>query len=227
MNDHSPQTSRTFEQFLSSLRDLPGVQADLEHAKGTPDTRQAYDFQLKLVIEGQPITVLVELKKSVFPRDARQTHWKFTDWSHAWSNTHDSQAQPMLVADSISAGAKDILRAERWGYFDSGGSLYLPAPGAFLYVEKPPPKSAARAVRGLFKGRRAQVLHALLVNRADWFGVTGLAEKAQVSPSWPSSTATNGRRPAAKARPKSATCRIRRPCSTLGPQRPVRRRHQR
>lgn len=127
--------------------------------------------------------MLVELKKSVFPRDARQTHWKFTGWSHAWSTTHTSQAQPMLVADSISPGAKDILRAERWGYFDSGGSLYLPAPGAFLYVEKPPPKSVVRAVRSLFAGRRAQVLHALLVNRTDWFGVTFLAEKAQVSAS--------------------------------------------
>lgn len=183
MNDHSHQASGTFEQLLSSLRDLPGVQADLENADGTPDSRQAYDFQLNLVIEGKPITVLVELKKSVFPRDARQTLWKFANWSPAWSKTHDIQAQPMLVADSISAGAKDILKSERWGYFDSGGSLYLPAPGAFLYIEKPSPKPEARAVRTLFTGRRAQVLHALLVNHSDWFGVTDLAMKAQVSPS--------------------------------------------
>lgn len=182
MNDHAHQASRTFEQLLSSLRDLPGVQVDLEHANSN-HARDAYDFQLNLVVEGKTITVLVDLKKSVFPRDARQTLWKFADWSHAWANTHDVQAQPMLVADTISAGAKDILRSERWGYFDSGGSLYLPAPGAFLYIDKPPPKSAARAVRSLFTGRRAQVLHALLVNHNDWFGVTNLANKAQVSAS--------------------------------------------
>jgi hypothetical protein len=38
-------------------------------------------------------------------------------------------------------------------------------------------------VRSLFTGRRAQVLHALLVNHDDWFGVTGLAKNAQVSAS--------------------------------------------
>jgi hypothetical protein len=51
----------------------------------------------------------------------------------------------MLVAESISPGAKQLLRAERVAYFDSGGSLFLPARGAYLYIDKPPPKSLARS----------------------------------------------------------------------------------
>ncbi|MBS0611996.1 MAG: hypothetical protein JSS24_02340 [Proteobacteria bacterium] len=35
----------------------------------------------------------------------------------------------------------------------------------------------------MFSGRRAQVLHALLVHHQDWFGVTEVAEQAQVAPS--------------------------------------------
>ncbi|WP_435370115.1 hypothetical protein, partial [Acinetobacter baumannii] len=83
---------------------------------------------------------------------------------------------------SISPGAKELLRSERMGYYDSGGSLYLPASGAYLYVDRPPPKALTKSVRTLFTGRRAQVLHALLVQHQNWFGVTELAQQAMVSP---------------------------------------------
>ena len=38
-------------------------------------------------------------------------------------------------------------------------------------------------MRSLFSGRRAQVLQALLIHHQDWFGVTEVAERAQVAPS--------------------------------------------
>ena len=97
---------------------------------------------------------------------------------------------PLLVAESLSPGAKELLRSERIGYYDSGGSLYLPAPGAYLYIEKPPPKALAKSVRSLFTGRRAQVLHALLVQHQKWFGVTELAQQAMVSPATASQVLT-------------------------------------
>ena len=78
----------------------------------------------------------------------------------------------MLIAESLSPGAKEMLRAERIGYFDSGGSLFVPAAGAYIYIDKPAPKTLEKSVRSLFSGRRAQVLYALLVNHEAWFGVT-------------------------------------------------------
>jgi hypothetical protein len=57
-----------------------------------------------------------------------------------------------------------------------------PPRGAYLYVDRPPPKSLSRSMRSLFTGRRAQVLHGLLVRHQDWFGVKDLAEQALVSP---------------------------------------------
>lgn len=76
------------------------------------------------------------------------------------------------------------------GYYDSGGSLYLPAPGIYLYIDKPPPKTLVKSIRSLFSGRRAQVLHALLLHRQAWFGVTELAQLAQVSPATTSQVLT-------------------------------------
>ena len=95
-----------------------------------------------------------------------------------------------MVAESISPGAKDLLRSERVGYYDSGGSLFLPAHGAYLYIDKPPPKTLSKSVRSLFSGRRAQVLHTLLVRHQDWFGVKELAEQALVSPATASQVLT-------------------------------------
>src|SRR5260370_22536176 len=105
----------------------------------------------------------------------------------SWPRRRTARA---AIAESISPGAKDMLRTERMGYYDSGGSLFLPAHGAYLYIERPPPKTLAKSVRSLFSGRRAQVLHAWLVRHQDWFGVKELAEQAQVSPATASQVLT-------------------------------------
>ena len=87
-----------------------------------------------------------------------------------------------LVARSISPGAKELLRNERVGYYDSGGSLFLAAANIYVYVDKPPPKSLSRSIRSVFAGRRAQVLHAVLMRNREWFGVKEIANRARVSP---------------------------------------------
>lgn len=99
----------------------------------------------------------------------------------AWA--YPADVQHLLVAESLSPGAKDLLKSERVGYYDSGGGLFLPVPGAYVYIDRPLPKSLEKSVRSLFSGRRAQVLHAFLIHHQDWFGVTEVAERAQVAPS--------------------------------------------
>jgi len=60
----------------------------------------------------------------------------------------------ILVAKSISPGAKELLRAERVGYYDSGGSLYLSARGGYIYFDRPPPRSLSRSMRSLCPSKR-------------------------------------------------------------------------
>jgi hypothetical protein len=175
------------DQFLAALRSLPEVQAELERV-GSPEL----DAQLALDVAGKPIHALVELRKAVYPRDVRQLVWRIRDDLARQQPAGESGIEPLaiLVAESISPGAKELLRAERVGYYDSGGSLYLQARGAYLYVDRPPPKSLSRSMRSLFTGRRAQVLHGLLVRHQDWFGVKDLAEQTLVSPATASQVLT-------------------------------------
>ncbi|WP_312417636.1 hypothetical protein [Comamonas sp.] len=189
----SPSNERQLiEQFLETLRGLPEVHANLDswESAASVDDR-GHDAQIDLRIAGKAFTLLIEAKKAVYPRDVREVLWQFRDFSRSRAAGQGGhEALSLLVAESISPGAKDLLRTERVGYYDSGGSLFLPAHGAYLYIDRPPPKTFAKSVRSLFSGRRAQVLHTLLVRHQDWFGVKELAEQSQVSPATTSQVLT-------------------------------------
>ena len=180
------------EQFLDTLRALPDVHAELDHRVPVglaSDSR--HDAQIDLQVAGKSFILLIEAKKNVYPRDVHQVLWQFREISHnRLKEQNGDEALSLLIAESISPGAKELLIDERVGYYDSGGSLYLPAPGAYLYIDKPPPKTLAKSVRFLFSGRRAQVLHTLLVHHQNWFGGKELAEQALVSPATASQVLT-------------------------------------
>jgi hypothetical protein len=177
-------------RLVDALRELPDVEADLVREPVDQHSDRRYDAQVDLHIAGKSFVLLLEAKKAVFPRDVRQVIWQLRAATHGRPTGQRENPLSLLVAESISPGAKELLRSERVGYYDSGGSLYLPAPGAYLYIDKPPPKALAKSVRTLFTGRRAQVLHALLVQHQNWFGVTELAQQATVSPATTSQVLT-------------------------------------
>jgi hypothetical protein len=178
--------SELLDQLIDALQATPGTRAEI-------DTREfafgedRVDAIIHADIAGHPVRVLVECKKHAFPRDVHQAVWQLRNYiSHIDNGI--AQWVPLLAATAISPGARELLRDEGIGYFDSGGSLYLPAPGAFLFIDKPMPKAAARKVGSVFRGRRAQVLHAVWERRHDWFGVHQLAADAMVSAATSSET---------------------------------------
>lgn len=179
MTESTATGQALIKQFLESLRELPDVHVELDGLEFATGASDRLDAKIHLNVAGKSIVLLVEAKKSVYPRDVRQVLWQF----RALHQLPHADEQPLLIAESLSPGAKELLREQRVGYYDSGGSLFLPASGAYVYIDKPPPKTLEKSVRSLFSGRRAQVLHALLVHHRDWFGVTEVAEQAQVAPS--------------------------------------------
>jgi hypothetical protein len=191
-----PKTETTDRQlvhaFVDALKGLPEVRAQLEPVRSGstgPDGR--YDAKVDVRIAGKTVTLLIEAKKALYPRDVRQALWQLKELSRRLPKTAKGhETIPLLIAEAISPGAKEILRDELVGYYDSGGSLFLPAEGVYLYVDKPPPEPLSKAIRSLFSGRSAQVLHALLMRHNDWFSVKRLSEQAEVSPATASQVLT-------------------------------------
>jgi predicted transcriptional regulator len=167
------------QSLLDALHALPGLRAELRSLDGPTASRHYRpDAEINLEIAGRHITMRVEAKRELFPRDAREVLWRMDTWGGGGDG---SPILRMIAADSLSPGAKELLKAEGVGYYDRGGSLYLPAPGAYIYIDKPAPKSLAKAIGSLFTGRRAQVIHALLLHPHEWLTGRSLADRAQVS----------------------------------------------
>ena len=183
MLDSDVMEGRLLDGFLGALRELPDAQAEVSGAEQPGGRGQGHDAQVDLRVGGKAATLLIEMKKDVYPRDVRQVLWQLRNSARRWPHPEEKrEAVFFLIAQSISPGAKELLRNERVGYYDSGGSLFLPTGNIYVYVDKPPPKSLSRSIRSVFSGRRAQVLHAVLLRHREWFGVNDIANQARVSP---------------------------------------------
>ena len=167
---------RLVEQFLEVLRALPRVSAELEPSQRDGGRlERLLDAQVVLTVAGKPVTLLIEVKKALYPRDVRQILWRFKELSRGLPKApHAPEVLFVVLADSISPGAQELLRDEWVGYYDSGGSLFLPAHGIYLYIDKPMARVLSKSLRSLFSRRRAQVVHALLTRPRNWFGVIPL-----------------------------------------------------
>ena len=129
------------DQFLEALRGLPEAHAELGPPLRSGGSERGYDARVDLWVGGEAATLLIEVKKALYPRDVRQALWQFQEFARRWPQSSEGrQTVSFLVAQSISPGAKDLLKNERVGYYDSGGSLFLPAEHIYVYVEKPPPE---------------------------------------------------------------------------------------
>ena len=167
-------------QFVDALRALPDVRAEYKTEALVAPGRRC-DAWVDISVAGQNLSIVVEAKKTSYPRDVRQMLWQLREIVRS-AKPQASRVVPFLVAESISPGAKELLRNEQIGYFDSGGSLFLSTPGLHINVDRPPSKRFARSIRSLFSGRRGQVLHALLSEHPNRHRVHELAANAKVSP---------------------------------------------
>lgn len=172
--------------LVETLSALPRVM-ETSLSENLRDASVWSDAKIELTLRDSPrVVILVETKgRSLFPRDVRDLLWTLNG-----DKRFQSPKPPiaLLEAYSLSQGAKEILQQNEVGYFDSGGSLYIPAPGFYVLIDKPEPKPIEKKNRAMFKGKRAQVMHALLQHPGRWVSVKDIAEEATVSSATASET---------------------------------------
>jgi hypothetical protein len=180
------------ETLISSFADaLTEITGATPHIQREPEgSRGSYrpDFMMEMSRDGEPYRLVVEAKSALFPRDAREAIWQLRNYLAHNKDVGAYPAIPVLMAETISPGARELLRDERVGYFESSGSLFIAARGLYLRVDKPASRKQSRSLNNLFADRRAQVLHAVWATRPDYFGVHAIAERAGVSPATASET---------------------------------------
>lgn len=182
------QTAETLiEDLTAALHEITGGPPHLIQEPYPGNTGYRPDAAIDVEFDGRFYRLIIEAKRSLFPRDAREAIWQFRNYLD-YLGVEGRPAVPLLMAESISPGARQLLRDERVGYFDASGSLFITASGLYLRVDRPASRKQARSLNNLFAGRRAQALHAVWLFEDNWFGVHEVAERAGVSPATASET---------------------------------------
>ncbi|MFD3265391.1 hypothetical protein [Phenylobacterium ferrooxidans] len=173
----------TFTDALEEISAAVGVVEREPHGRG-----QAADAIVDVEIGDRRLRLVIEVKRTAYPRDVREAAYQLGRYL---SEAQFGQAiVPVLIAESISTGGREILRREGIGYFDTGGSLFLKAPGVFVLIDKPVGKTAEKALATVFTGRRSQALQAVWAMEGRAFGVNEIAKRAHVSAATASETLT-------------------------------------
>ena len=173
-----PRTERErVAALVANLTALPFCDAVHTVTPATDDTAMSEDTIVHCMWAGRSVALVPLTRTNIYPRDTHQILWRMD----ALRANHPG-AIPILVADAISATAKDLLRANRAAYYDAGGSLFVCTEPVYVHVDRPAPRPMARRIQSFFRGSRAQVVHCLLLAPRIWFGATRLAEQAGVSP---------------------------------------------
>lgn len=179
------QSGEVLNHLNEFLRRLPDVQVQARRETGIQfglagARDMGADAKIDISIAGKPMTLLIQVKNVVFPRDARERLWTLRRSTLDVSDPN-REAVPIIAAEAISPGAKDLLREEKVGYYDTGGSFFLTGDRVYVLLDRPAAKPIVKTNRSLFSNRRAQVVHALLANPTEWIAVKDLARSASVS----------------------------------------------
>ena len=179
--------SELVASLSASLATVPGAQLEDVSWEKEIGERLRPAAIIKTMIGDRVLFFVAETRGDVYPRDAREVVWQLKRY-HQDLKPANRHYVPMILANSVSDGARAFLQEEHVSYHDLSGSLYVQAEDVYILIERPKPKRAKRRDVGVFRGSRAQVLHSLFARMGEWVTGTEIAKQAGVSPATVSQT---------------------------------------
>src|SRR5215216_4592151 len=169
--------TQLLDDFVAALAALPET-----YVLGSADEVELGNHRLDRVLDvrlkGRDVRLAIEAKSSGYPRDVQSALARLLE-----ARSSAGQIVPVVVAPALSAGSRELLQRMGVGYWDRGGSLYLDGPSVFFWIDRPVPPADTRRISTIYRGRRAQVLHALLLEPFREWHVDALAQRSEVAPS--------------------------------------------
>jgi DNA-binding transcriptional ArsR family regulator len=111
-------------------------------------------------------------------------------WSHTVPAKIDGRdVVKILVADRVTAAARDLLSDRGWGWLDLRGHLHMVAPGLFVHADVKPTGTTTQRRSEPFAGKSGvEVAVELLTDPQQRVGVRAIAQRIDRSPSTVSET---------------------------------------
>ncbi|MFD2274627.1 hypothetical protein ACFS07_35600 [Undibacterium arcticum] len=145
-----------------------------------PDGKHQLDLLLRVDSPAGERFLAVEMLRQGYPRDIRNAIWQLEEYRLSVKDA--LRPIPIVVAEFLSAGAREILRERNIGFFDASGSLFLRHKHWLINIDRPAKPARPRRAAALFTGAREQVVHALLQSHHRWLTGIEIASLAETSP---------------------------------------------
>ena len=123
----------TLNALVTALQELPHAHAailDVRHQPAGPDN--VLDATIDLAVADRNVTLLIEVKKTVYPRDVREIFWQLNHAPNADLFKRKSNVIPLVAAESISTGARELLKAEKSDFSIPAAAFSFPPRGVSL-----------------------------------------------------------------------------------------------
>ena len=72
---------KLLDELIEVLNRLPNVQVKLCSSRQSASSDRNHDARAELRVGGKAVTLPIDVKKTLFPRDVRHTLWKFQDFA--------------------------------------------------------------------------------------------------------------------------------------------------
>jgi len=161
---------------ISSLPQIKSVDFEVKTPKGVDSGIDACAWIE--TVKNKKFFIVIQVKAGGYPRDLEKTSEQL---KNIVRKQEKEETISVVASRSISPGSRKMLQDEGIGYFDSGGSLYLPLSDNLFFIDRPVP-SPERSLLNIYEGRSAQVLQIMLGNPFREWHVNELAEQSEVSP---------------------------------------------
>ncbi len=184
MDKTKPNPQRV-TRFIRAFEDASGIavtSSAYPRSQGK-NGRSEPDLHLRVPTEGGEIDIVAMVRREGYPRDIRDAVWRLEEFQRL--HTDGKSMIPMVIAEHLSPGARELLRSRNIGYFDASESLFLKYRQWLINIDRPDQPARLRRAASLFTGAREQVIHALLWStvqtQAKWLNGLELAQLAETS----------------------------------------------
>ncbi|WP_272575257.1 hypothetical protein [Providencia sp. PROV273] len=168
--------NKLLQDMIETLKDT--LECEVTDFKALSDNI-GIDYVFEVNTERGIWVVPVEVKKQAYPRDVKHAIWIFNEFCQKYK--YEQNVMPIFVAELISEGAREILKAHNIGYYELNGTLFIKNKQILIDIQRPRKRMTKTGGFDLFSDAREMVIHALLQSHGDWFSGEELSSFSDTS----------------------------------------------
>lgn len=160
LREHEHELVQRFTDALSASSGLEFTGPDYGVDFVALDGQHRLDALIHLK-DDKGTVLAIECKRTAFPRDVKAALWELDEFARQAEKSNVPVVR-VLLAERLSAGAREALRHRGVAFYDESGTLFFQHGSITIDIDREPVAEKRAQPGSPFVGAREQVVHALL-----------------------------------------------------------------